>query len=203
MKQIIVKTNKLNYIKDITKKQTAIFRLMCSLEYSSIIYKWYLGSRIEKEQLPKNESLIALSLYISSVGETLALFESIKDEFEIPDEEIEIKDKLNFLDSDEVVRLKKSHLKYIRDKITFHIDPEPIKQYMRVALGNGEQEFIIWKSDDNYGYSPLACAIIHNQIMLTMKAIHETGSTTNKVVLTLKDILFYLIEKNIGELISE
>jgi hypothetical protein len=78
----------------------------------------------------------------------------------------------------------KKHLKLVRDKSAFHIDPQPVKNYLNKIIKEGSQ-MTIWASDKEVrrGHSPLAAEIIANHLIDATFERHVTADLSVSVKL--------------------
>ncbi|USG65757.1 hypothetical protein NDK47_27285 [Brevibacillus ruminantium] len=110
----------------------SLLQLLCSLEFAISSAKWYVGEGAGRSELPPHEHVLALALNIASIGEALHKFDYFTTQVIIKISsswDNMVKESWEYLKSDEVAELKKLNLKYVSDKSTFHIDPEPVKQF--------------------------------------------------------------------------
>ncbi|MEM3421967.1 MAG: hypothetical protein QW315_06910 [Candidatus Hadarchaeum sp.] len=141
----------------------AAVRLLVMLEFSNATMRWYAGKVAGREDLPSHETILALALNLASIAEALKLFEDLVAKRTITFEytwPAEVQSAWEFLQREEVKNLKTNHLLRIRDKSVFHIDPQPVADFLRrrnkelgetVVLETGE-----W---NKHGFSPLAAEI--------------------------------------------
>jgi hypothetical protein len=175
------------------KQLIAILQLLCSLEISIAAMKWYVGEEAGRPELPPHEHIISLALNIASVGEALHKFEEFVFNGVINKSDSwsdSAKKSWEFLHSPEVIELKKKHLKFIRDKSAFHIDPQPVKNYLNKLIKE-ENQVTIWVSDDEgrNGHSPLAAEIIGNHLIDATFERYTTANLSSKVFGALRDIV--------------
>jgi hypothetical protein len=184
-----VKTNKFD------KNDTvlvSLIQLLCSLEFAVSSAKWYVGEEAKRSALPPHEHVLALAINIASIGEALHRFENFKNRGIIQHSDSwdqVIKDSWTYLESDEVSELKRQNLKYVRDKSAFHIDPEPVEQFIESLTRDDELD--IWEIEEgnSVGHSPLAAQIIANTLLKIQMDNQTTAANTSKVYKALRDVV--------------
>ncbi|WP_391122499.1 hypothetical protein [Psychrobacillus sp. L3] len=169
----------------------SLIQLLCSLEFAISSAKWYVGEQANRTELPPHEHILALAINIASIGETLHKFEYFvgKNIITYSDTwEDYVKQSWHYLESTEVTELKKTNLKYVRDKSAFHIDPEPVKQFIDSL--EAEDEINVWETNNgDGGHSPLAAHIIANTLISIQMDYHETARNTSRVYKALRDVV--------------
>lgn len=186
-----------NQLDPSNKQLIAMLQLLCSLEISIAAMKWYVGKEAGRSELPPHEHIISLALNIASIGESLHKFQEFvsKGILKYSDNWSDnTKKSWDFLHSSEVVELKKKHLKLVRDKSAFHIDPQPVKNYLHEVIREGNQ-IRIWASDEEgrRGHSPLAAEIIAKHLIDATFDRHNTANLSSKVFGALRDIVHEIL----------
>ncbi|MGF9906128.1 hypothetical protein [Brevibacillus porteri] len=194
--QLVFKSHKLD--KE-NKRLISLLRLLGSLQYSIAAMKWYAGEEADRVELPPHESILALSITISSTAEALHTFDSFvrRDIIAVSAKWSErTMQAWSFLNSDKVRHLKQNHLKLIRDKSTFHIDPEPILNYIEQATESNDY-IVAWEAESSgeQGHSPLASEIVGLQLLKTTFANEETARLTSQVFGALRDVVLASLEE--------
>lgn len=179
------------------KKLVGLLRILGSIEYSIATMKWYVGNLANRQELPPHESVLALAINIASVGEALNTFEMCKNQNIIVYSKKwgeRAKSSWDLLHSEKVRELKINHLKLIRDKTAFHIDPEPVKDYLK-DLDN-TKDITIWETNenDNGGHSPLACEIITNYLLKATFNNKEIAKLSSDVFGAIRDVVLASID---------
>jgi hypothetical protein len=155
-------------------RQIALFQLLCSLSTARTCLALYMGEEAGRSNLPVQDDVIILAMSLAAIGESLYKFEELINnniiqkplESNMPD----IEDAWKLIASPDAQRIKRTNLKYIRDKSSFHFDPEPIKQYFS-ETSEETDEIDLWEATetDEHGFSPLASLIILNTLMNVTK----------------------------------
>lgn len=175
------------------KQLIAILQLLCSLEISIAAMKWYVGEGAGRQELPPHEHIISLALNLASLGEALHKFEDFVSKGVINKSDSwssSAKESWEFLYSSEVIVLKEKHLKFIRDKSAFHIDPQPVKNYVNKIIKEEDQiTFWISDKDGHNGNSPLAAEIIGKNLIDATFEGYITANLSSKVFGALRDIV--------------
>lgn len=189
------------------KKLIAILQLLCNLEICIATMRWYVGEEAGRSELPPHEHIISLALNIASTGEALYKFDKfVKDGILKYSDHWSDKTKKswNFLHSPEVAKLKKKHLKYVRDKSAFHIDPQPVKKYLN-HIKKVERQVSIWASDKEFrrGHSPLAAEIIASCLVNATFEKYTTADLSSKVFGALRDIVHESLNTELNVMAKE
>ncbi|MFC5528344.1 hypothetical protein [Cohnella yongneupensis] len=155
-------------------KQIALLQLLCSLSSARTCLGLYSDIEAGRPKLSSQDEVIMLSMALAGIGESLHNFENLVNKGIIKKPincSQELEDSWNFINSLEIKELKKTNLKYLRDKSSFHFDPEPIKHFFNELMDNNNTEIDLWESSENdpHGFSPLASLIISNTILNVTK----------------------------------
>lgn len=179
----------------------SLLQLLCNLEFAVSSAKWYVGEGSNRTQLPPHEHVLALAINIASIGEALQKFDSLTNAgiIQFSDSwDSKIKESWDFLKSDQVTRLKRENLKYVRDKSAFHIDPEPVKEFIHTLEKDDKLDLWEIEEGNNVGHSPLAAQIIANTLLKIQMNNHTTASNTSKVYRALRDVVSICLLDHIG-----
>lgn len=152
------------------KSLVAVLGLLCSLEYSKVLTALYAGAEASRENLSDNESILTLALAISSTAEALNAYHKFIFEGVIkfdPNWPIRVRQSFEFLGSTEVENFKVKHLKKVRNKAGFHIDPVAVKGYINKKRESSDAVISLLKTDSNgaKGYSPMAAEVVASYLI--------------------------------------
>jgi hypothetical protein len=136
---------------------------------------------------------------IAAIGESLHKFDELvtKGILQGPTENDVVMDEAwEFIQSVQVRELKRTNLKYMRDKSSFHFDPEPIKQYFSEASKLPE-ESDLWETtnSDTHGFSPLASLLISNTLLNVTKPHQARADLSIKVYGALNSIVLSKLDE--------
>lgn len=167
--------------------QIALFQLLCSLSTARTCLALYMGEEAGRSNLPVHDDVIILAMGLAAIGESLHKFDDliskniIQKPLIVKSNILEIQEAWKLITSPDVERIKRTNLKFIRDKSSFHFDPEPIKQYFSES-SEESNEIDLWEATetDKHGFSPLASMIISNTL------INVTKPDPNRAELSLK-----------------
>ncbi|MEX1029095.1 MAG: hypothetical protein WDZ91_03500 [Paenibacillaceae bacterium] len=154
-------------------RQIALFQLLCSLSTTRTCLALYMGEEAGRSSLPVQDDVIILAVGLAAIGESLHKFDELVNKGIIHkplDQDVILNQSWKFIESDEVKELKRTNLKYVRDKSSFHFDPEPIMEYFSEARKDIEK-IDLWETTENdtHGFSPLASLIISNTLINVTK----------------------------------
>lgn len=144
-------------------------RLLTILGFANATMKWYVGSEDQTLDLPPHERVLTLALMLGAVGEAVTLFKKLTNDGIVkfsqtwPDV---VREAWDFLHTPEVDALRNDHLRAIRDKVTFHADPEPVKELLQLAEEKNE-ELVVWATtpQDPGGYPDVAANVVGMWLM--------------------------------------
>jgi hypothetical protein len=161
-----------------------------------------MGEEAGRSNLPVQDDVIILAMGLAAIGESLNKFDDLiskniiqkplKGESNMPD----IEKAWKLITSPYVEGIKRTNLKFIRDKSSFHFDPEPIKQYFSES-SKGTDEIDLWEATetDELGFSPLASLIISNTLINVTKPDPSRAELSLKVYGALSIIVLHEIDQ--------
>ncbi|QHT61315.1 hypothetical protein GXP70_16025 [Paenibacillus lycopersici] len=181
-------------------KQIALFQLLCSLSTTRTCLGLYMGEEAGRANLSSQDDIIMLAMALAGIGETLHKFEELVSKGVIQKAincDSVLAEAWVFIESQAIKELKKTNLKYIRDKSAFHFDPEPIKEFFTESMKE-TNEIDLWETSeqDKHGFSPLASLIISNTLINVTKPDKERAELSMKVYGALSTIVLYEINEH-------
>lgn len=189
----LIKTSELD---ENNKSLVALLQLLCNIEFATATMRWYVGEVENLPQLPEHEQVLALALNIANVGEALHLFNRLVERKVIERNEKwsqRTSDAWEFLHSDVVIALKANHLKLIRDKSAFHVDPQPVLMFIE-KIKSQQDAIPIWEVDTTpAGHSPMAAMIIAEHLLHVTVNNKEIAGLSSNVFGALRDVIIALI----------
>lgn len=173
--------------------QVAVFRLQCGMEYVSAAMHWYASEFVGRQPLPPHQSLVALSLYLASTAEVLHLFHDLVRKGELAPTaqwSLEASRAREFLLSPEVVEFKNQQLRRVRDKTTFHVDPEPVKAFLEEESREHGDTVLAEDSDEHpHGFSPAAATILGRWLLSQGLATSESAQLAGAIHSSLRQVI--------------
>jgi hypothetical protein len=174
-------------------KQIALFQLLCSLSTTRTCLALYMGETGERTNLPPQDDIIMLAMALAGIGETVHMFDELISKGVIRKPincDSVLAEAWKLIESQAIKELKKTNLKYIRDKSAFHFDPKPILEFFTESRKE-TNEIELWETceQDKLGFSPLASLIISNTIINVTKPNKERAELSIKVYGALSTIV--------------
>jgi hypothetical protein len=195
-------------IKEEDKSLIAAFRLLSSLEYSNAAATWYAGSEVGREDLPPHEGVLALAIALSSTAEALYLFHNLKETEKLavgPKWSESSKSSFDFINSKEVVDFMDKHLKLIRDKAGFHMDPQPVMSYIKKKKERGVDVLPLWEADaeGRNGHSPVTVEIVAEHLLDATTNNKESARMASKISGAIRDVVLEYISDKLSISVDE
>lgn len=134
----------------------ACMRLVGLLSYIDSALTLYLSDGEDLPEIPEFQRLMGMGLLLSYLGELATLFNKlVNDRVLVPKSNwsVDVVAAWDFLNGADVAELRTDHMKAIRDKVVFHMDAEPVQQYLE-SVAEQQGEVLIWDShpNDSRGY---------------------------------------------------
>lgn len=129
-------------------KRTKLLAVMTNLEFAKFHVN-YIMEQMSTDSFTYQQKAITIASVMSYLYESLVTLDSLKREIrtQLPTEEEQqfIVEAWNNITSKKTTELKEGILRFIRNKSTFHLDPDVVENYNQMR--SREEELILWENE--------------------------------------------------------